>query len=198
MPGLLLYRYLFLSGWFVNVLVRMIRSRLAGTFSADTWRARFGAGPKVAGPVIWVHASALGEVTSTRALIESLLTALPDVSVVLTTQLANARDAALGWNLPRISVSLAPCDLRWALRRFLTGIDCRLHITVEREFWPNRILLLSGRGVPVVAVSAKMSKKDLRAWRLLGGFGPSLLRRLEPCCTAIARKPRSADRRRSA
>ena len=175
MAGLFFYRFIFLPLWFVTLMVRQTLYILRGRHKPQDLVGRLGKGPTTDRAVIWVHGASLGELGAARVLVEQLLEQLPDYDVVVTAGAPHARDMLQRWEIERCIPAIAPLDLRWSTRRFLRGFDCRMHITIENEMWPNRFILLSQRGIPIVAASARISARSVRQWKWLGRFPVMLL-----------------------
>jgi len=175
MLGLIFYRFIFIPLWITWLLVREAISILRGRTELDDLLDRLGRGPKPTAPVIWIHGASLGELGPARALAEAILTRRPDHHLIISAHAPHARNMVQAWGLPRTHVTLAPLDMRWSTRRFLRGLDCRLHVTIENELWPNRFILLAGSRVPIVAVSARMSARSLKHWRIMGSFPRRLM-----------------------
>lgn len=126
-----------------------------------------GTGPQAArrGPLLWLHGASNGELTAAHPLIAALLDRDPALSMVVTCNSATGRALIAGWGLPRVTARLAPLDLRITLRRFLAAWQPDALIVVENELWPNRLLMMHRLDRPVIAVSARMSKRSARGWQ---------------------------------
>ncbi|MEO8530890.1 MAG: glycosyltransferase N-terminal domain-containing protein, partial [Deltaproteobacteria bacterium] len=176
MFGLIFYRFIFIPLWIGWLLIREAVLILRGKTKASDLAQRLGKGPLTNAPVIWLHGASLGELGPAKVLAEAILDRRPDHDLIITAHAPHARDLVQSWGLERTHVSLAPLDMRWATRRFLSGFDCKLHITIENELWPNRFILLARKKVPIVAVSARMSARSLKQWRLMGDFPRRLMK----------------------
>lgn len=127
-------------------------------------RLGLGAGEPKA-PVIWIHAASNGEVTAARPVMERILSDLPNSKILLTVHTATGYDLALGWNLNRVTVGLAPYDVPFAIRAFLNRWRPVAHITVENEAWPNRILTCAARDIPCWFIGARLSERSHARWK---------------------------------
>ncbi|RLL71372.1 3-deoxy-D-manno-octulosonic acid transferase [Paenirhodobacter hankyongi] len=171
---LFLYRLL-LSLALPVLLIRLGLRALRGAEPAAALAERLGGGAPSAPGAIWLHAASNGELISAQPLIAALFAARPGLRLVVTTNTVTARAMALGWGDERITVRAAPLDTRWALARFLARHRPAALIVVENELWPNRLLGCAARGLPVLAIGARMSARSARRWRKTG-LGPRLMR----------------------
>jgi 3-deoxy-D-manno-octulosonic-acid transferase len=141
-------------------------------------------------PLIWVHAVSVGEVLAVSRLVKTLDAALPDYLVVISTTTRTGQALArerFGAN----RVFYCPLDLPWAVRAVLNGLQPRLLVLAETEFWPN---LLSGcyrRGIPVAVVNARISDRSWPRYRLLRRLWRPFLCRLS---RVLAQSQTDADR----
>ena len=128
------------------------------------------------GPLIWVHASSIGETSAALALVNKL--AARGSSLVLTTS-AVAGFQIAERHLPEGAVhQFAPIDTPRPVDRFLDHWRPGLALFAESELWPTMLNRLHRRGVPLVLVSARMSEPTFRSWRRSGPIARALLRKL--------------------
>ncbi|AJE45967.1 3-deoxy-D-manno-octulosonic acid transferase [Celeribacter indicus] len=195
---MLLYRLLLtaLSPVFALVFLRQI---LRGRERLPDLGERLGAGlvtrPSGAGPLLWVHGASNGELTAARALIEEALARAPSLEILVTANTVSARRMVRGWGLPRVSVRLAPLDLRPVLDRFLDATTPAALVSIENEIWPNRFALLARRGIPVVVAGARMSERTARRWlRMMPVLGATT-RQTVAAITRLAAQDTASEQR---
>lgn len=162
LPALLLA-----SPWF---LWRMWRR---GGYARGFWHRLGGTPPLPAKATgrrrVWVQAVSVGEVLAVGPLLRALQVA-GDLEIYLTTttstgyQVAGEKYAGLTVGLGYFPLDFWPCSAR-AWRR----IQPDLCLLLEGERWPEHLHAAHGRGVPVVAVNARLSDRSFR--RSLRGRG---------------------------
>ena len=95
-----------------------------------------------------------------------------------------------------------PLDVPRYVRRFLDHWQPDLALVAESEIWPNTIVALDQRHIPLVLVNARMSDRSFRRWQKLPRIIGALLERLALCFAQTRRRcgaprdPRRASRRR--
>lgn len=139
---------------------------------------RLGRGPAAPGPHLWLHAASNGELASARGLIEHVLTVRPDMGVLVTCNTATAATLARSWGISRLHVRLAPLDLGHINRRMLRRWDVQLHITMESELWPDRVMRCAATGIPVAIFGARLTRRTARGWSRFGGLARKVLGRI--------------------
>ena len=148
-------------------------------FAAVLWRGgrdrgywhnlaeRFGFGPRVDRPGIWVHAVSVGEVQAASALVRSLAERYPDVPLIVTTFTPTGADRARTLFKDVATVRYVPFDLPGSVRRFFDRTRPRLAVIFETELWPNLYHECGRRRVPLVLASARISPRSARRYRWL-------------------------------
>jgi 3-deoxy-D-manno-octulosonic-acid transferase len=189
--------------WLYNVIIY-----LAAPFAilVQLWRGlrdpsyrgglaeRFGFGPAVAGPVIWVHAVSVGEVQAAQPLVGELRRRHPACRVLITTVTPTgaARARLLFGN--DVQLCYVPFDLPGSVRRFFDRVQPKLAMILETELWPNLYGECGRRSVPLVLASARVSPRSIGKYRRL----MSLFRRtLSHGIVIAAQSEADADRFRS-
>jgi 3-deoxy-D-manno-octulosonic-acid transferase len=115
--------------------------------------------------VIWLHAVSVGETRAAEPLVDALLAAYPDHTILLTHMTPTGR--ATGKSLfakyaPRIMQAYLPYDTGWMVGRFISHFTPCLCVLMETEVWPNVVAQCAKRDVPVALVNARLSARSLK------------------------------------
>lgn len=131
------------------------------------------------GHLVWMHGASIGEALSLVGLIEGMIAR--GCSVLVTTGTRSAADL-LSKRLPAGAVhQYMPLDApRW-IERFLGHWQPDLAIVAESEIWPNTIVSLHRRGIPLVLVNGRMSERSFKAWARSPHTARALLARIAVC-----------------
>ena len=135
--------------------------------------------PPGPGMRLWLHAASVGEVTSARWVIEALLAARPGLRVLVTTNTATGRAQVQGWSLLGVTAALAPFDSAGAAGRVLDRWRPQALVIVENELWPARLRAADNRGVPVLVIGARMSRRSAQRWRWVSGLMQPMLAQID-------------------
>jgi 3-deoxy-D-manno-octulosonic-acid transferase len=128
---------------------------------------RFGFGPAIAGPVIWVHAVSVGEVQAAQSLVTQLRRRHPAYKVLLTTVTPTGAARARLLFGDEVLLRYVPFDLPGAVRRFFDRVQPKLAMILETELWPNLYGECGRRSVPLVLASARVSPRSVGKYRRL-------------------------------
>jgi len=187
-----------LCGRLAGPLVRrVLRSRAArGREDPARLSERLGrAGrPRPLGPLIWIHASSVGESLSVLPLIARLRRDRPGLAVLVTTgTVTSAR--LMAERLPAGAFhQYAPVDLPRAVAGFLDHWRPALGLIVESELWPNLLLAARRRGIPLALINARLSGRSARRWRRFRPLAAHLLRQFS---LILAQSPEDQARLRA-
>ena len=175
---MLLFYQCCIAPWFsVISLFRL----LLGKDSKAYTRNRFGNATEPRnGPVIWLHAASVGELQSVRLLLKHLNRCYCGHQILVTTNNTAALDLATGWGDLSLTLQAAPMDTRRAMNRFLDHWQPQAFINIEGELWPNRLIMLKNRNIPVVLVNARLSNRSASRWEWTG-LGAQMLAGVRAC-----------------
>lgn len=131
------------------------------------------------GPLVWMHGASVGEVLSLVALVEGMIARR--YSVLVTTGTRTAADL-IGARLPPGAVhQYVPLDApRW-IERFLDHWQPDIAVVAESEIWPNTIISLDERNIPLILVNGRMSERSFRGWERSRRTAAALLSRIAVC-----------------
>ncbi|SEO82681.1 3-deoxy-D-manno-octulosonic-acid transferase [Methylobacterium sp. UNC300MFChir4.1] len=133
------------------------------------------------GPLAWMHGASVGEALSLIGLVEGMIAR--GFSVLVTTGTRTAAEL-VGVRLPPGAVhQYMPLDApRW-VGRFLDHWQPDLAVIAESEIWPNTILALDEREIPLILVNGRMSERSFRGWERCPRTAKALLARIAICLT---------------
>ncbi|MGV7227681.1 MAG: 3-deoxy-D-manno-octulosonic acid transferase [Nitrospirales bacterium] len=133
--------------------------------------ARLGQVPTVLqhlpGPVVWVHAVSLGEVTAVVPLLRMIKEEDPHQTIVVSTVTETGREMVLKRLNGIATHCYAPLDFWWAVNRYIRVLNPRLFLLVESEIWPNLLTCLKQNQVPVCLVNGRISSRSFSRYRLV-------------------------------
>ncbi|MEK6621521.1 MAG: 3-deoxy-D-manno-octulosonic acid transferase, partial [Planctomycetota bacterium] len=136
-------------------------------------------------PCIWIHCASVGEVITVKTLVNSLEKEFNNWDVVISTNTTTGQGVARRY-FPKKNIFYFPLDLSWVVERSLDAIRPDCVILAELEIWPNFLMALARRRVPVALLNARISEKSMRWYRVLNkishGFFESLTKKENVFC----------------
>ena len=131
-------------------LARGLRGRRDAHGRLSAW-GRASATASVDQPVVWVHASSVGESIQARAVIDVLRRRTPGLQVVLTFFSPSAERVCE--DFPADVCSYLPWDLPGVIGPVLDAVHPSVIIFTQREVWPTLAEEAGSRGVPTVLIA---------------------------------------------
>ncbi|MDR7039812.1 3-deoxy-D-manno-octulosonic-acid transferase [Methylobacterium sp. BE186] len=141
------------------------------------------------GSLVWMHGASIGEALSLVGLVDGMIRR--GFSVLVTTGTKTAAEL-IGSRLPPGAVhQYMPLDApRW-IERFLDHWQPDLALVAESEIWPNTILALHARAIPLLLVNGRMSERSFKGWERSPRTAQALLARIAIC---LAQTKEDAER----
>ncbi len=118
-------------------------------------------------PVIWLHSVSVGEAISAQNFIKSLKERLTSYKWVFSTVTDTAQEV-VQHNWGNFSeVIYFPLDFSFSVKRAIDAINPSLVIVMETEIWPNLLISLSKRKIPVFFVNGRISDRSYKKYRII-------------------------------
>lgn len=141
------------------------------------------------GRLAWLHGASVGESLSILPIAERLTQR--GLSVLITSGTVTSARLIERRLPPGALHQFVPLDVPRYVRRFLDHWRPDLALVAESELWPNVLIEVDERHIPLMLVNARMSERSFRRWSRLSGMIGALLGRIDLC---LAQSPADADR----
>jgi 3-deoxy-D-manno-octulosonic-acid transferase len=129
--------------------------------------------PRPFGKLVWLHGASVGEALSLLPLITEVRAA--GWQALLTTGTVTSA-ALMAERLPAGSIhQFVPLDRTAWVRRFLDHWRPDLVLWTESDLWPNTLMEIGRRRVPLVLLNARLSDKAARGWQRWPGFARDVM-----------------------
>jgi 3-deoxy-D-manno-octulosonic-acid transferase len=142
------------------------------------------------GDLLWLHAASVGETNAVLPLIERLLAARKNLTILLTTGTVTSAGIAAKRLPARALHQYLPLDSAPYVRRFLDHWRPTVAVLTEQEIWPNLILEAHARGIRLALINARMSGRSLARWQGKPNVAKALFGRLD---AVLAQNDQLAD-----
>ena len=115
--------------------------------------------------IIWIHAVSVGEVIASKALIEHLLR--KDVRIALSVTTKTGFETAKKSFNDSVYLFYFPLDFHAVTDKVAEFINPSVFLLMETEIWPNLIMSLAAKKVPIILVNGRISDKSVNGYRLI-------------------------------
>ncbi|MFH1245582.1 MAG: 3-deoxy-D-manno-octulosonic acid transferase [Candidatus Omnitrophota bacterium] len=132
--------------------------------------------------VFWVHTVSVGEAHAASCFIKVLKERYPGHRLVISTVTKTGNIVACNLAGKEDVVIYSPLDISFIVRRVIELVNPLLLIVAETEIWPNLIINLSKRNIPVVVVNGRISAGSFKGYKLFRAFMKSILEKVSLFC----------------
>jgi len=131
---------------------------------------------------VWIHAVSVGEVLAVKNFVENFQKRFPKQKIILSTT-TRTGNAVAGKVLNRDVLKFYfPLDFSFVVKRVVDFINPSILIIMETEIWPNLILELSKRRLPIVLINGRISDKSFKGYRKIKFFFGKILKKINLFC----------------
>ena len=142
--------------------------------------------PKGDGFLVWFHVASVGEAMSILPLVDDC-TKERKINKILITSITLSSGKILEKKFiqnPNVFHQFLPLDVPILTNKFLEHWKPNLSIFIDSEVWPNLILDISKRKIPLLLINARITKKSFRRWELVSDFAKKIFEKFDLCLTS--------------
>ena len=135
------------------------------------------------GFLIWFHVASVGEAMSILPLIDGCIKE-KKINRILITSITLSSGKILEKrfnNNPKINHQFLPLDIISLINKFLDHWKPNLSIFIDSEIWPNLILKINEKKIPLLLVNARITKKSFDRWKLIINFARKIFEKFDLC-----------------
>ena len=138
------------------------------------------------GFLIWFHVASVGEAMSILPLIDRCIEE-EKINRILITSVTLSSGKILEKrfnNNPKINHQFLPLDVSSLINKFLNHWKPNLSIFIDSEIWPNLILEISKKKIPLLLINARITKKSFNRWKFVVSFAKKIFGKFDLCITS--------------
>jgi len=136
---------------------------------------------KEKGILIWFHVASVGEGLSILPLIEILEKEEKIKSILITSITLSSSEVLkkkIGQSKKTIHQFL-PLDIPIFVNKFLNHWQPDLSIFIDSEIWPNLILKIKIKNIPLILINARITKKTFLRWSSVSSFAEKIFKKFD-------------------
>ena len=144
------------------------------------------------GFLIWLHVASVGEAMSILPLIEDCIEE-KKIDKILLTSITLSSGKILKKRFSqntKVVHQFLPLDVAVLTNKFLNHWKPNLSIFIDSEIWPNLILQVSKKKIPLLLINARITKKSFNRWKMIISFAKKIFEKFDLC---IASNKESED-----
>ena len=135
------------------------------------------------GFLIWFHVASVGEAMSILPIVNSFIKD-QKINKILITSITLSSGKILEKKFdqnPKVIHQFLPLDVTVLTNKFLEHWKPNLCIFIDSEIWPNLILNISKKKIPLLLINARITKKSFAKWKLVINFAKKIFEKFDLC-----------------
>ena len=135
------------------------------------------------GFLIWFHIASVGEAMSILPLVDRCMKE-QKINKILITSITLSSGKILEKKFsqnPKVTHQFLPLDVAHLTNKFLDHWKPNLCIFIDSEIWPNLILNINKKGIPLLLINARITKKSFVRWKLILNFAKKIFGKFNLC-----------------
>ena len=126
------------------------------------------------GKLIWFHGASVGEIKSIIPILEKLEKNSNYNQILITSNTLSSANIVKNLKLKKIIHQFFPIDSNFILKKFIDFWKPSKVIFIDSELWPNTLINLKKREIPVVLLNARITKKSFKRWMKFKNFAKKI------------------------
>ena len=142
--------------------------------------------PRDSGFLIWFHVASVGEAMSILPLVEGCIEEKKIDKILLTSiTLSSGKILEKKYKeKSKVFHQFLPLDVPIFTNKFLEHWKPNLSIFIDSEIWPNLILQISEKKIPLLLINARITEKSFKRWKLIINFAKKIFEKFDLCISS--------------
>ncbi len=141
------------------------------------------------GKLIWIHGASVGEFQSVVPLIEKYEKNKNISQILITSNTLSSSKVISKYKFKKVIHQFFPIDTNHNTKKFLNYWKPYLSIFIDSEIWPNMVLNLKQKKIPIILLNGRITFKSFEKWRKLKNFSNFIFSKLDLCiCSSLKSK----------
>ncbi len=136
---------------------------------------------KKKGKLIWFHGASVGELQSIIPIIEKLNKDKKVKQILVTSNTLSSSKIVNQYNFKKVIHQFFPVDSNFLSNKFLNYWQPSVTFFIDSEIWPNTILNLYKKNIPLVLLNARITKKTFNRWKSINFFSKNIFEKFNLC-----------------
>ncbi len=129
---------------------------------------------KIKKKLIWFHGASVGEILSIIPLVLNLEKNNEIDQILITSSTLSSSKIFNQFKFKKTVHQFFPIDTNRLSKKFLNHWKPSLAIFIDSEIWPNMILSLKEKSIPILLLNARITEKSFRRWKILNKFSKKI------------------------
>ena len=131
--------------------------------------------------LIWFHGSSVGEILSVIPLIEKFEKKNDIKKILITSNTLSSAKIISKLKLKKTFHQFFPLDTEFLVEKFLNHWKPKAVFFIDSEIWPNMILKIKEKNIPLILLNARITKKSFQKWVSVISFSKKIFNKFDLC-----------------
>jgi len=136
------------------------------------------------GKLIWFHVASVGEFKSIIPLLEKYETSKTISKILITSNTLSSSKIISEVKLKKIIHQFFPIDHNFIVKKFIEYWKPSMTLFVDSEIWPNMIMNLKKKNIPILLINARLTKRSYKRWIKFRGLSKLLFGKFDLCLSS--------------
>ncbi len=172
---LFIYRFLINLVLIISPLIILVRLfKKKENFFRFKEKFNFFSKKKIKGRLIWFHGASVGEILSIIPLIERLEHDKLVKQILVTSSTVSSAKVLQKFYFKKTIHQFFPIDTNYISKNFLDYWKPSLALFIDSEIWPNMLINIKKKSIPVILLNARITSKSFIRWKIFGDFSKKI------------------------
>ena len=131
--------------------------------------------------LIWFHGASVGEILSIIPLIEKLEKNKNINKILITSSTLSSSNIFLKFKFKKTIHQFFPIDSNMLTKKFLSYWKPSIAMFIDSEIWPNMIIKIKEKNIPLILLNARITKKSFKKWTKILSFSKKIFNEFDLC-----------------
>ena len=136
---------------------------------------------KIKKNLIWFHGASVGEILSVIPLIEKFEKDKNIHQILITSNTLSSSKIINGLRLKKTIHQFFPIDNDYFSKKFLAYWKPKIAVFIDSEIWPNMILNVKKKKIPLILLNGRINKKSFHKWKTIKQTAQFLFSKFDIC-----------------
>ncbi len=120
---------------------------------------------KKTGKLLWFHGASVGELQSIVPILEKLEKNKFFKQILVTSNTLSSSKVLEGKKFNKVIHQFFPIDTNFLMKKFIDYWKPSKAIFIDSEIWPNAIINLNKKKIPIILINGRITKKTYSRWK---------------------------------
>ncbi len=136
------------------------------------------------GKLIWFHGASVGELQSIIPLVEKFENNKKINQILITSNTLSSSKIIGNFKFKKVVHQFFPMDVNIFSKKFLDFWKPSVVFFIDSEIWPNMLLNLKHKNIPVILLNGRITKKSYKRWMIFYNFANRLFKNFNLCLSS--------------